>query len=47
MFDHVETLANDVVDVYPFWVARVRHTVITHEDDVEDIRKIAGLQHVV
>lgn len=47
VLDHVEAVAENVVDVYPFWVAGVRHTVIAHEDDVKDVRKIACLQHVV
>ena len=47
VLDHVEAVAEDVVDVYPFWVAGVRHSVIAHEDDVEDVGEVACLQYVM
>ena len=47
MLDHVEAIAEDVVDVYPLWVAGVRHTVIAHEDDVEDVREVACFQYIM
>ena len=45
MFNEVESLlVQIVVDVNPFWVAGVRHAVVTDEDDVDDFSEIASLQ---
>ena len=36
-----------IVDVNPFRVAGVRHTVVADEDDVDDVGEVATLQSLV
>lgn len=38
-----EAIAEDIVDVDPLRVARVRHTVVTHKHDIDNIGEIACL----
>ena len=47
MLYHLEAVAEDVVNVDPFWVAGVRHTVVAHEHDVHNIRKVARFQRIM
>ena len=47
MFYVVESLAEDVVDVYEFRVAHVCHTVVADKHDVEDISEVPGFDSIV
>ena len=45
VFDEIDSLfAQVVVDVYPLGVAGVCHPMVAHEDDIDNICEVTGLQ---
>lgn len=47
MFYALEAFAEDIVNEDKLRVAHVRHSVVTDEDNVEDIREVARLDCIV
>ena len=48
VFNGVEGLfVQEIIDINPFRVAGIRHSVVANEDDVYDVGKVASLQSCV
>lgn len=43
----METVFENIVDVYPLWVTSVGHSMITDKDDVHNIGEVSCFQRVV
>ena len=48
MFDSLPSiLAEKVVDIHEFWMTGIRHAVVAHKDDVDNLGEIASHKGIV